>query len=269
MTCYVGVDLAWGTRGRTGVAVLDAAGGLVALGDARSDSEVLARMAPWTQGACLVAFDAPLVVPNATGRRRCEAELTADFGRYDAGAHPSSRSRPELADGSRALRLAEALGLDVDPAAGTARRAIEVYPHPALVALFRLDRTLKYKHKQGRDLAGLRAESLRLVTLLESLAEASPPLDLDRPGWHAAVHVLRHAPTKARLRAVEDVVDAVVCGYVALFADLRPDDTTTYGTVAEGYIVTPSLPTDAPPPRPRAAGGRSPGSAAASPRSSS
>ncbi len=34
----------------------------------------------------------------------------------------------------------------------------------------------------------------------------------------------------------------MVCAYVALFADRRPELTTTYGDLATGYIVTPSLP---------------------------
>ncbi|MGZ4479538.1 MAG: DUF429 domain-containing protein, partial [Nocardioidaceae bacterium] len=51
-------------------------------------------------------------------------------------------------------------------AARAARRAIEVYPHPATVALVRLGRTPKYKHQTGRPLPQLRSELLRLVRLL-------------------------------------------------------------------------------------------------------
>ena len=61
---------------------------------------------------------------------------------------------------------------------------------------------------------------------------------------------------------VEDQVDAVVCAYVALFADARPEDTTTYGDLETGYIVTPTLPDglDAEPAAARGPGrGRRPG----------
>ena len=34
----------------------------------------------------------------------------------------------------------------------------------------------------------------------------------------------------------------MVCAYVALFAEREPQLTTTYGDLARGYIVTPSLP---------------------------
>jgi ppGpp synthetase/RelA/SpoT-type nucleotidyltranferase len=47
---------------------------------------------------------------------------------------------------------------------------------------------------------------------------------------------------KSDLRRAEDQVDAVVCAYVAMFAERRPDLTTTYGDFRSGYIVTPTLP---------------------------
>ena len=39
--------------------------------------------------------------------------------------------------------IAARLGLDLDPRSRRQRRAIEVYPHPATIALFGLSRTLK------------------------------------------------------------------------------------------------------------------------------
>ncbi|HEX6249440.1 MAG TPA: DUF429 domain-containing protein [Nocardioidaceae bacterium] len=240
---YVGVDLAWGPRNRTGLAVLDDAGSLLDLGEARSDEEVLAWLAPHTDQACVVAFDAPLVVTNPTGRRRCETELAAVFGRYHAGPHPTNTARPDLAGGARALRIAEALGLDVDPRSSSPRRALEVYPHPATIVLFGLPRILRYKHKPGRDLTLLRSEAMRLVDLVEGLEHADPALRLgSNDRWQQVRRTVAAATRKADLKAVEDLVDAVVCAYVGLFAALRPELTTVYGSLEEGYIVTPSPP---------------------------
>ncbi len=42
---------------------------------------------------CIVAIDAPTLVPNETGRRPAEAECQRLFGRYQAGPHPANRSR--------------------------------------------------------------------------------------------------------------------------------------------------------------------------------
>jgi predicted RNase H-like nuclease/ppGpp synthetase/RelA/SpoT-type nucleotidyltranferase len=239
---FVGVDLAWGGTNPTGVAVLDADGRLLHVSAQGDDASIVAAVSPYVEGGCLVAIDAPLIVRNATGNRPCERELNRDFRRFEAGAHPSNTGKPDFAEGSRGARLAETLGLDLDPASASHRRAIEVYPHPATVALFRLDKTLKYKSKPGRSLDLLRSELLRLTSLLEGLATAVPALHLDASEqWKALVAQVEDAATKAGLRRAEDQVDAVVCAYVALYADRRPADTTTYGDLDTGYIVTPSL----------------------------
>ena len=240
---FIGVDLAWGDRRPTGIAVLDDDARLVHLTAQTSDDEIVAAVRPHAEGACVVAFDAPLVVVNPNGNRPAEAALNQDFARFDAGAHPSNTGKPEFVDSPRGSRLAARLGLDIDPRSTAVRRAIEVYPHPATVALFRLGRTLKYKQKTGRPLPQLKGELLRLVELLEGLAHAEVPLHLvGHDGWNALVAQTRHATRKSELRRSEDQVDAVLCAYVALFAERRPEATRLYGDLATGYIVTPALP---------------------------
>ncbi len=240
---FVGLDLAWGENKPTGLAVLDDTGRLVRVSAHDTDESLLEAVAPYVEADCLVAIDAPLVVPNATGNRPCEAALNRDFARFDAGAHPSNTGKPELAGEPRGARVARLLGLDIDPRSTRGRRAVEVYPHPATVALFRLGRTLKYKNKPGRTLARMRAELLRLVELLEDLEHAEVPLRLrGHAPWRALVAEVGAAERKSELRRAEDQVDAVVCAYVAQFVVRRPAQTTTYGDLATGYIVTPTLP---------------------------
>jgi predicted RNase H-like nuclease/ppGpp synthetase/RelA/SpoT-type nucleotidyltranferase len=243
---FVGLDLAWGTRQPTGVAVLDDDGRLLTVGAVRTDDEVVAALGEYVAGPCVVAVDAPLVVTNPTGNRPCEAALNRDFARFDAGAHPSNTGKPEFGDVPRGARLAERLGLDLDPTrpfTAADRRAIEVYPHAATVALFRLGRTLKYKNKPGRTLPQLRSALLDLMRRLEGLADAPAPLRLvQHEAWRELVTKVEQAERKSDLRKVEDQVDAVVCAYVALFAVRRPELTTTYGDADTGAIVTPTLP---------------------------
>lgn len=239
---FMGLDLAWGTVSPTGVAVLDDAGRLVHLSAHRSDEDIVAALAPYAGLPCLAGIDAPLVVRNPTGNRPCEAALNRDFAAFDAGAHPANTSRPHLA-APRGAHLARTLGMDFDPSSRAPRRAVEVYPHAATVALFRLGRTLKYKQKKGRTLTGLREELLRLMHLLDGLRDADPPLRLDAHGsWKALRGDVERATRKSELRRAEDQVDAVVCAYVALLAERRPDLTTLYGDYRNGYIVTPTLP---------------------------
>jgi predicted RNase H-like nuclease/ppGpp synthetase/RelA/SpoT-type nucleotidyltranferase len=243
---FVGIDLAWGQSRPSGLAVLDENGLLLHVSAARTDEEIVVALSPYLEGDCLVAIDAPLIVKNPTGNRPAEAALNRDFARFQAGAHPSNTGKPEFSGTPRGARLSALLGLDLNPRSGRTRRAIEVYPHPATVSLFRLGRTLKYKNKPGRSLEMLRGELLRLIRLIEGLESAKPRLLVDRTRspWSQLVQAVETAGRKSQLRVVEDQVDAVVCAYVALFATRHPERTTTFGDGDTGYIVTPTLPAD-------------------------
>ncbi|WP_043497817.1 DUF429 domain-containing protein [Georgenia sp. SUBG003] len=240
---YVGIDLAWGEVRPSGVAVLDDDGRLVHLSAQDTDEAILAVLAPYRESPVLVAIDAPLVVVNAIGNRPCEAALNRDFARFDAGAHPANTGKREFAGTPRGARLAKALRLDINPASRRPRRGIEVYPHPATVALFRLGRTLKYKQKPGRTVPELRAALLELIGHVEGLAGAETPMVVSgHEEWRRLATGVREATRKSELRRAEDQVDAVVCAYVARFAEAHPERTTTYGDLTTGYIVTPTLP---------------------------
>ncbi len=243
---FVGVDLAWGENKPTGLAVLDGDGTLVHISAVQSDEDILAALAPYLQGGCLVAFDAPLIVKNPTGNRPAEAALNVDFAPFEAGAHPANTGRAEFSRTPRGAALSAQLGLDLNPRSRRTRRAIEVYPHPATVALFRLGRTLKYKNKPGRSVELLKEELLTLTRLVEGLAGAQPALRVGGAGspWSQLVSAARAGRRKSELRVVEDQVDAVVCAYVALLAARHPERMTTYGDGDTGYIVTPTLPAD-------------------------
>lgn len=255
VTHAVGIDLAWGQRRPSGVAVLNENGALLYVGAATTDDEIVAAVAPYVEGPCVVAFDAPLIVRNPTGNRPCEAALNRDFAAFDAGAHPANTSKAEFAVRPRGASLAARLDLDLDPRSTASRRAVEVYPHPATVALFRLGRTLKYKDRPGRPVAQQRAELLRLMELLESLESAVPAVRLTgHPDWTRLVADVRAAERKSELRRAEDPVDAVVCAYVALLLRRSPERLTTYGDGETGYIMTPALPAGLTP-SPRGAGG--------------
>jgi predicted RNase H-like nuclease len=235
---YVGVDLAWGQRSPTGVAVLDASGTLCHVNVAVDDDDVLSQLDPYLAGDCVVAIDAPLLVTNPSGNRPCEAALNRDFRRFDAGTHPANTGLAWFADGGRGARLCAALDLDLDPRSTAPRKALEVYPHAASVVLFGLDKTLKYKQKQGRDFPGLRSELLRLMDFIEELADLTVATSKD---WGALRTAVDEATRKSQLRRAEDPVDAVLCAYIARFATRRPQDVTIYGDTDTGCIVTPTI----------------------------
>ena len=247
---FVGLDLAWGEKNNTGIAVVDSDGRLLHVGAGHDDESIEAAVEPRVSDDCLVAIDAPLIVRNSAGARPCETALNRDFHAFEAGAHPANTENPAFKS-PRGARIASALTLDMNPASTSTRRAIEVYPHPATVALFGLQKTLKYK--KG-TFEARQHELLHLMTLIEGLDKASPRLRVNHNvSWVELRKRVKAATRPVQLDRDEDPVDAVVCAYVALFSYHRPEDVTLYGDFATGYIVTPTLPPDAAPARRRRA----------------
>ncbi|WP_293908966.1 DUF429 domain-containing protein [Deinococcus sp.] len=245
---FIGLDLAWSAKNPSGVAVLegDRSGArLVQSGLLHGDAELLDFFDCELSGPVIVAVDAPLSVPNLTGQRPAEAELAAVFARFQAGAHPANRTllgryNGGVLRGEFIRQALEARGLTDDPhhlAGSDTRTMIEVYPHAAMVALFGLSRTLKYKAKrQGRD--ALESAWAEYHAHLAALERAEPPLT-------GLETLLATDPPKLRgvaLKNHEDETDAVICAYVALYAHAWPQRTEVFGTVAQGYILTPTLP---------------------------
>ena len=239
---HAGIDLAWGQRARTGLAVVSAQGALVASGSVRTDAEIMDFLAPYAAALATVAVDAPLIVANPTGQRPCEREIGAVFGRYGAGAHPANTSNP-LFDPPRAATLADRLGWSIDPAhigRPGAPVCLEVYPHPAMVVLFELPYTIPYKGKRGRDLPSLKSA---YEGLLDAMERHLPELDLgSSERWMALRAKAAGALRKVELGRIEDEVDAIVCAYLAWLWSNRPGALQVYGDVETGYIVAPPPP---------------------------
>ncbi|WP_062516800.1 DUF429 domain-containing protein [Demequina gelatinilytica] len=230
---FVGIDLAWGERARTGLAAVGDAGRLTASGVARSDDEIAAWLAAYAPRAEVIAVDAPLIVPNASGQRRPENLIGRAYGRYGASAHTSNRSKPQF-DPPRAARLATRFGWDIDPTAERSTpRCIEVYPHAALVGIFELPQRILYKKGPDR-----RTGFDQLATLLESV----DVLDLAHaPRW-AELRATIGSPRPGDLDRIEDEIDAVVCAHVAWLWHHKRASLHVYGSLADGYIVAPPPP---------------------------
>lgn len=257
---YIGLDLAWGDKNPTGGVVLDGLGDpksgatLVAMANnLGTDADILdfVRAHDDSGGGLLIGIDAPLLVPNESGKRPCETILSACLRKPEAGPHPANRTLLSNANGEvRGERLTALLvaslnlthtpyldGLPVPP-----RAVFEVFPHPAHVALFGLTKTLKYKARPKRTMETRLAEFRRYAQFLETLRHADPPLFLP-PGndfW------LRRDPAGlsrplSRLKAHEDTLDALTCAYIALYR-YRWNDAKcpVVGDLATGYIVTPA-----------------------------
>ncbi len=213
---WVGIDLAWGMRNPSGLAMLECReDGLCEVAPAQlvyTDEEICRAIAERDAGDTLViAIDAPLIVPNATGERPVEGEMRHRFARFHAGCHPANRrllGEPPRGERLCAL-LAELLNVQQVPAPPmrqACRVAFEVYPHAAMVRLFHLPRILEYKARPGRGLAYRCEQMQRYVGLLNQL----PAPKLHLPAWLSEV-----PETPAELKRFEDRLDALFCAWLA------------------------------------------------------
>lgn len=247
---FVGVDFAWGESAGTGVCVVRD-GRVVDSARLVGFDDIVDWLSPYTAGACLAAVDAPLIVRNLSGQRRCEWLVSKCFSKYEAGAHSSNRGpKGHFRDGGRAFRLAHRLGLSLEPdltRPAVAPRSVEVYPHPALVALFDLPGSLKYKAKRRRTVQLRKEEFTRCIALLESLDAATPNLELSSSQkWRELKTELLSAATDSALDHAEDEMDAYICAYTASFYWTHGVSRCRVVTGADGgYIVTPVSATQA------------------------
>lgn len=243
---FIGIDLAWSARNRSGGAVVrgDERGGMFQHAGLLGDDEQILEYIDEHAGAepCIVGVDAPLWVPNETGRRPGEAEIGAVFSRYQAGAHPANRARlaqNNIVRGEALVTALEARGFVHAPmieVAKPVRQVIEVFPHPGMVAIFGLARTLKYKVKPNRPREFLVQEWERYQNYLLDLRQADPPLH-----GHEALLEQPIASLKGRaLKDYEDQIDALFCAYLCMYGyRWGAARSRVFGTMEGGYIWTP------------------------------
>ena len=222
----MGIDLAWGERNGTGCVELAWRGDELELRriDVLSTlDEIVAWIEP-QRGDWVVAVDAPLMVLNQTGRRQADADVSAKYGEFEAGAYPANLNNPNLGPTAKAGRLLCALlecgGTLVEraDAAKSGRLMFEMYPHPAMVELFALERTIKYKKgRVAKKRIGQRelADAIRVHLCA---AEARPRLRVD-PTLDDLLEEPREPLRGRALKGREDRLDAVVCAYIAAWLD--------------------------------------------------
>lgn len=239
---FIGIDLGWRSQ-PSGLCCLEWIDGQLQLLDL-DRKDAIADILAWIDRSvkpdepAIIAVDAPTLIPNATGSRLPDKLSHKYFGKYHAGCYPANQNLP-FAERTINFGLElESRGFAHAPTIEPqklSRYQIEVFPHPAIVNLFNLERILKYK--KGR-LNERRLELTKLQNyLLDILPSLSPPL----PPLRLCGSFPSEIPTTgATLKAVEDKLDSLICAYVAAYwwywgekRNLVLGDRTT------GYIIIP------------------------------
>jgi predicted RNase H-like nuclease len=229
----LGVDLAWTERNGSGACALDADGRVVDERILGADDEILDWVRDLASDSAVLAVDAPLVVPNETGRRPCESELSREYGSRWAATHSSNRqlllNRHGAIRGEDLARELRRSGFG-NLWSQTRCTLLEVYPHPAIIEAFGLPHRLAYK--KGR-IAERRAGLRRLDALILSLDRADPPL-IGPPVE------ITDAMTGVELKAIEDLLDARICAWVAaVWSRYGDTGVRVFGDATSGHIAVP------------------------------
>ncbi|MBH8556219.1 DUF429 domain-containing protein [Nostocaceae cyanobacterium CENA357] len=273
---FIGIDLGWKSQ-PSGLCCLEFIDGKLQLLDIDRE-DAIADILTWIDQRvqqdepAIIGVDAPTLIPNATGSRLPDKLTHKYFGKYHAGCYPANQNLP-FAERTINFGLElESRGFihapTIDPQK-IGRYQIEVFPHPAIVNLFNLERILKYK--KGR-INERRLELIKLYNyILDILPSLSPPLRLPSgspvacggasavlgvspmSNWHwkpsrsaGSLRLCGSFPseiptTGAALKATEDKLDSLICAYVAAHwwywgeqRNLVLGDRTT------GYIVIPA-----------------------------
>ena len=238
-----GVDLAWGERNGDGLCLVHASRPSTdtwraevvesahVFGDTALFEWIETRLPP-AAGPAMLLFDAPVVCPNESGSRPVDRLTTARFGRFHAGPHPANAARC-----GRPLRLAHKLvarGATVGWRLGSAGRLlVEVFPHPATIRLFGLERVVKYKRG---PVAARRGEFARLQELVRECLRTR-----FAPGEWVETPTLADLLSAPWTKSAEDRLDALLCGLVG-YHHWRHDgrQSEVLGDLETGFILVPA-----------------------------
>lgn len=243
MTTILGIDAAWTATQPSGVALVSSAAGKwcpIFAGSSyrhlldHADEGLISNTRPSAsvmQPAALlaaagkiagapvdlVAVDMPLSFEPITARRVSDNLVSAAYGARHCSTHTPSAIRPgKISDDLRSGFGHCGYGL-LTKEVGVPG-LLEVYPHPALVELMRAERRLPYKHGKIRNYWPTETPASRRTKLFETWRAIIACLDEVIPG---ASDVLQLPPFEApswRLKAFEDMLDAVICAWAGICA---------------------------------------------------
>lgn len=234
-----GIDLAWkSNRNTTAVAIgdLEGIGLTVRRVEKQLSLEELKSLIREEETLAGVAVDAPLVITNTKGQRPCDRSLSKHYARRNASCYPANLTLC----GTRSPDFSDYLnqyGFEHLRKISEGRFQIECYPHPAMIEIFGLSERLAYK----KGCVSLRRRGqISLAELIVALRRSrviSLRIEEEWQKYVSEEHI--GSLVGAALKANEDVLDAIVCLYVAaLFVTSAPH--TVYGTRDSGYIYVPT-----------------------------
>ena len=239
MTAVLGIDAAWTTSKPSGVALARNRGdgwelvlaspsyqdfvagrgrwdGDRPLGSSPIASELLdAAKSHAGAEVQVIAIDMPLSRQSITSRRTSDNMVSSAYGARKCGTHTPSALRPGIISDGLRTEFEDA-GYPLQTTSASAPALIEVYPHPALVELAGAAERLPYKHSKTRTYWRSDVPTDRRGKLVAVWHHIVELLDDKISGVKAALPIPDAVQPGYRMKAFEDMLDAVVCAWVAI-----------------------------------------------------
>lgn len=238
---FIGVDFGWKSQ-PSGLCCLELIAGKLQIIDL-DRRESITDIFAWIDDhvpphqPVMIAVDAPTLIPNITGSRLPDKLTHKYFGKYHAGCYPANQNLPFA---QRTINFGlelESRGFVHAPTITPqqpGRYQIEVFPHPAIINLFQLERILKYK--KGR----INERRLELIKLQNYILDILPTLTPSLSSL-SICGSLKIPTTGVELKAVEDKLDSLICAYVAAHWWYWGEERNlVLGDRTTGYIVIPN-----------------------------
>lgn len=164
----------------------------------------------------VVAVDMPLALTLIGGRRAADDQVARAFGAYGCSPHSPNPVRPgkigqQLQEGFAACGFQL---MTATTASGSLPALIEVYPHPALVALLSAPYRIPYKVGRSKRYWPSASPATRREALLTQFACIHTALAGEIVNIDLVLPDPGDVPTLAGLKRYEDALDALVCAWI-------------------------------------------------------
>ncbi len=164
----------------------------------------------------LLTVDMPIATIPIRGRRVADDKVSREFGGRGCSTHTPSPTRP----GQLGLDLSNAFAAEGFPIAtrvtkvALAHRLLEVYPHPALLALLHRGYRVRYKIAKVSRYWPSSSPAERLRLLLAELKTIDDALHIQFGEFNLPLPPANSIQTLCSLKRYEDTLDALVCAWV-------------------------------------------------------
>lgn len=245
MTVVLGIDAAWTPHEPSGVALvakrtgrwrllcvapsyasfLDHAEGVPVdwtAGRFQGDNPDIGKLLPAAakiagKDVDVVSVDMPVSTVPFSGRRVADNAISRAFGGRGCSAHSPNAERPGRL-GHNLMSQLDAAGYPLSTAVdypGTEHRTVEVYPHPALLALLGRDYRVPYKVSKSRTYWHSEDLPTRIVHLINVFREIEAALNSMFGDTGLRIPSSAAVDQLSKLKRHEDAIDGLLCAWIA------------------------------------------------------